>query len=129
MLLRVTRERVPEPSSRAWPAVPVEVVIVMGAVVFVVLVSLPGVLGLQVGAALVAFSLTIGVFAGIGYHVVLGRALPHRPARWWWNPTAHHGALAPEGRRRVMPWFVVGAAGFGGSMLGCATFLSAALRL
>jgi hypothetical protein len=29
----------------------------------------------------------------------------------------------------VMPWFVVGAAGFVGSLLGCAAFVSALVRL
>ncbi len=107
-----------------------ELLIVMACIVTVVLVSLPARFGLQLAAALIAGSFVIGLFAGVGYHIALYRALAPRPPRlWWWSPTHMHERLSDAQRRRVIPWFVVGASGFCGSMLGAAAFLSAALRL
>ncbi|MBC8071521.1 MAG: hypothetical protein IAG13_24550 [Deltaproteobacteria bacterium] len=114
------------PSGRFAP----ELLIVLACVVMLVLVSLPAMFGLQLSLAIIAVSFAIGLVAGIGYHVALWKALaPVRPRLWWWSPTHMHARLDRAQRRRVIPWFVVGASGFCGSMLGATAFLSAALRL
>jgi len=106
-----------------------EIVVVLLCVGALVVLSLPPLVGLPFGIAVVVSSFVIGTIAGIGYHVVLHRALAPLPPRWWWNPTTLHARLDAAQRRRVIPWFVVGASGFVGSLLGCAAFLSAVLRL
>jgi hypothetical protein len=106
-----------------------ELGIVVGCLAMLAAVSLPPGLGLRLGAATTVVSLALGVVAGFVYHVRLHRELAPLPARWWWSPTALHGRLAQAQRARVIPWFVAGAAGFVGSLLGCAIFLSAALRV
>ena len=106
-----------------------ELLIVLACVVTLVLVSLPARLGIQLAALVIAASFLVGLIAGIGYHIALYRALAPMPKRWWWSPTHAHVRLCDAQRRRVIPWFVVGASGFCGSILGAAAFLSAALRL
>ena len=107
-----------------------ELLIVSACVLTVGMVSLPAQLGLQLAAVLIAASFVIGLCAGVGYHIALYRALaPSPPRLWWWSPTHMHERLTHAQRRRVIPWFVVGASGFCGAMLGAAAFLSAALRL
>lgn len=104
--------------------------LVVGACLGVVaLLALPPLIGIQFAVACVVVCFVVGAIAGLGYHVVLHRTLAPLPRGWWWSPTRLHGRLSPDQRRRVMPWFVVGAAGFVGSLLGCAAFLSALLRL
>ena len=112
--------------SRPWSP---ELFVVGGCVGVAVLLGLPPLLGIRVAVAFVIASFAIGLMAGLGYHVMLHRTLSPLPRGWWWNPTRLHERLADEARARVMPWFVVGAAGFVGSLLGCAAFLSAMLRL
>ncbi len=106
-----------------------ELLLVMGCVVTVALWSLPPMLGVWVGAALSAGSLVGGALAGVVYHVRLHRALAPMPRGWLWDPTRQHHRLAPVQRDRVMPWFLAGAIGFAGAMIGAVAFLSAALRL
>lgn len=106
-----------------------ELIVVVGCVAALVLLSLPPLVGVPFGIGVVVVSFVVGTAAGIGYHVVLHRVLAPLPPRWWWNPTALHARLDTAQRRRVIPWFVVGASGFVGSLLGCAAFLSAVLRL
>jgi hypothetical protein len=106
-----------------------ELLVVGGCLGVAVLLGLPPLLGIRVAVGFVVVSFLVGAIAGLGYHVVLHRTLSPLPPGWWWSPTRLHGRLGPAERRRVMPWFVVGAAGFVGSLLGCAAFLSALLRL
>lgn len=106
-----------------------ELLVVGGCLGVVALFALPPVLGIQVAVGCVAICFVVGAVAGLGYHVVLHRALAPLPRGWWWSPTRLHERLDSDQRRRVMPWFVVGAAGFVGSLLGCAAFLSALVRL
>lgn len=112
--------------ARVWSP---ELLLVVGCVAVAVLLGMPPMLGIRVAVAFVVLSFLVGVVAGLGYHVMLHRTLAPLPRGWWWNPTRLHERLDDEGRRRVMPWFVVGAAGFVGSLLGCAAFLSSVLRL
>lgn len=102
---------------------------VLGCIGVAVLLGLPPMLGIRVAVLFVVVSFVVGVVAGLGYHVMLHRALAPLPRGWWWNPTRLHERLADDARPRIIPWFVVGAAGFVGSLLGCAAFLSALLRL
>jgi hypothetical protein len=106
-----------------------ELVVVAALVAVALLLAMPPLVGIRIAVVLVVASFGIGTIAGIGYHVVLHRTLAPLPPRWWWSPTSLHARLDPGQRRRVIPWFVVGAAGFVGSLLGCAAFLSAVLRL
>lgn len=116
--------------ARLTERVSPELLVVLACALTVMMVSLPAQLGLQLAAVLIAGSFVIGLFAGIGYHITLYRALQPTPPRlWWWSPTHMHERLSDAQRRRVIPWFVVGASGFCGAMLGAAAFLSAALRL
>ncbi len=106
-----------------------EVLVVAGCLVTLVLCALPPLLGIWVGAALAGGSLVFGMLAGLAYHVRLYGALAPMARGWWWNPTRQHVRLDRGQRRQVMPWFLAGALGFVGAMVGCLGFLSAALRL
>jgi hypothetical protein len=93
------------------------------------LVHTPLALLATLGVGLVAGGLLFGVPAGVVYHVALARALAGRlPARWWLSPTGLHPHLDAEGRRRVMPWFALGALGTGLALLGCLCVAVAAWR-
>jgi hypothetical protein len=106
-----------------------EVWIALACASVLVLWALPPLPGVWIAAAVTVVSLTGGAMAGVVYHLRLRDAVVDLPHRWWWNPTAHHGRLDARGRRRVMPWFVMGAAGCGLAIAGAIGFLSAALRL
>lgn len=106
--------------------------LLVGALAAVSLVRLvPGDTVLVCGAALVALGMLLGVPAGVLYHVALHRALRPRgalPARWWVAPLELHPRLEALDRRRVMPWFWLGAAGFLVTCLGCALVAIGAFR-
>lgn len=73
-----------------------------------------------------------GVPAGAYYHVKLYRCLAAKgtvPSGFLWHPARYHGLLLPSERRLVMPWFVIGGAGFGLIMLGCVIFMLGFLRV
>ncbi len=62
-----------------------------------------------------ALGVLFSLLTGILYHGALWRTLGRRGAlrpRWWWAPTSYHGALGPQERRQVMPWFYAGATSF-----------------
>jgi hypothetical protein len=87
---------------------------------------------LSIGAVVLAVGLIVGVAAGVVYHVALYRALsPLGVLRtgWWWRPTSLHGQLTPAQRRRVIPWFSAGAAGFFVALAGCAVVLVAIVAM
>lgn len=106
-----------------------EVWIALACALVLVLWALPPLPGVWIAAAVTISSLVGGALAGLVYHLRLRAAVPELPRGWWWNPTAHHRRLDAGGRRRVMPWFVTGAAGCGLAIAGAIGFLSAALRL
>ena len=85
---------------------------------------------LAVGAlALMAVGLVLGLPTGLYYHVLLRRELTAHgpaPAGWYWRPQKHHSELAPPARRRLMPWFWLGALGF---LLICTGFCFAVTAL
>ena len=87
---------------------------------------------LLAGAGVLALGLVAGVGAGVVYHLALYRELSPRGtlgSGWWWRPTSFHPQLTLPMRRRVMPWFSVGAAGFFVALAGCAIVLAAILAL
>ena len=93
------------------------------------LLSWQSIFGLGVG--LVILGMSVGVPAGLGYHVQLHRALSPRgalPPRWWLRPDRFHRALLPAEVPPVMRWFRVGAAGFVVAVIGCAVVLLSAVR-
>jgi hypothetical protein len=75
------------------------------------------------GAVVTGVGLLFGVGTGLCYHILLAKALlaakAHTP-RWWLRPVSHHERLDEAGRRRVMPWFYAGAAGFVVTVAGLA---------
>ena len=76
--------------------------------------------------ALIAGGLAVGLPAGLGYHILLARALKaanRDMTRWWIRPTGFHDGLSPTALRRIKPWFRVGAAGFLVAMAGCGFLL------
>jgi len=82
---------------------------------------------LQVVAAfalsLMAVGFLLGVPSGLAYHWVLRRELLRvgsLPPGWYWHPQHHHGGLSPNAIKRLRPWFLVGAGGFGLIILGFA---------
>ena len=102
----------------------VESLIVLALVVGVVLVAVvPWAWMLLAGAATTAVGLAFGVATGLWYHVALARTLSPVNAltpRWWLQPVPLHAKLDADGRRRVLPWFYAGAAGFFVTVVGMA---------
>jgi hypothetical protein len=134
-LLRVAPRR-PDGFGIDFPAM-VEIAAAFGVALVLLLVAAGGDyphadLLLYAGAGVLAVGLTVGVAAGGVYHVALFRALsPHGTLRpgWWWRPTSLHERLSPALRRRVMPWFYAGAAGFFVALAGCALVLVAIVTM
>jgi hypothetical protein len=78
---------------------------------------------LVAGAVTTGAGLAFGVATGLWYHIALARALLAVRAltpRWWLRPVSLHERLDAAGRRRVMPWFRAGAAGFAVTVAGMA---------
>lgn len=89
----------------------------------------PPMTAVALGIAGAAIGVLGGVVFGIMYHVHLHRALRGElPARWWWNPTAHHPRLRPEQFRAMRPWFLGGVASFLACVLGFVFVASALLK-
>jgi len=83
-------------------------------------------IGLAIGA--MALGVFAGIPAGLYYHVTLRRELVRLgklEQRWWWRPHDYHQHLDAAARRRVMPWWFVGAGGFAVIVLGFALTLLA----
>ena len=88
----------------------------VGSAVMVALV--PWTALFAVGLWSTAAGLALGVPTGFWYHIALVRSLRPAPPKWWLRPVSFHGRLDAAGRRRVMPWFYAGAAGFVITVLG-----------
>jgi hypothetical protein len=108
----------------------------------IVLVLVMGVVGvatvpwswlLVAGAVTTGAGLAFGVATGFWYHVALAQALAPLKAltpRWWLRPVPLHARLDEAGRRRVLPWFYAGAAGFFVTVVGIALIaLSVAVEI
>jgi hypothetical protein len=75
------------------------------------------------GIGLIALGMLVGVPAGVFYHLVLWRVLRPRQTlglAFWLHPLRFHATLTDSERRRIMPWMVLGAAGFVAAIVGCA---------
>ena len=87
---------------------------------------------LSAGFVCAALGMLFGAPAGLRYHARLREALlrrPPLPRRWWLHPTQYHPDLEPSERKRVFPWFYLGAAGFMLTLLGALLAMLAVLRL
>lgn len=103
-----------------------ELLIVLGLVVGFAATAIVAWTSLLLAGALVTGAgLAFGLPAALWYHIVLARALLAAKAlgpRWWLQPVAQHARLDEAGRRRVMPWFHAGGAGFVVTVIGLALF-------
>jgi hypothetical protein len=99
---------------------------------YLLLLALPGVeWQLAIGCALALTGLLGGGSAGIVYHWRLRRALLRLGKNthgWVWTPVSRHSVLDERGRREVLPYFRVGAAGFMVCLAGIGVFTVALLR-
>jgi hypothetical protein len=87
---------------------------------------------MSAGGGVAVLGLTLGVAAGIGYHVALYRALGplgKLRAGWLWRPTGHHALLTAAQRRAVMPWFYAGVTTMVMALSGCALILAGILTM
>jgi hypothetical protein len=84
--------------------------------VYLLLLAVPTIeLQVVLGTIAALVGLVGGGGAGIVYHLVLREALlpSKRGTRGWlWSPVSRHADLDEPARRRVLPWFRAGAAGF-----------------
>lgn len=84
------------------------------------------------GVAVIAVGLTLGLPAGVGYHVAMHRGLAdsrvHAP-NWWWSPVRYHTQLDAASRKRVQPWFIAGVLGATLALAGCALLVVCLFRL
>ncbi len=100
---------------------------------YLLLLALPGV-GLQLlaGGLLTAIGLVGGGSVGAVYHLALRRELLRLGVSthdWIWSPVARHPLLDEPARRRVLPWFRVGAALFFVCLAGMGMVAVAVLRM
>ncbi|HET9488837.1 MAG TPA: hypothetical protein VFR64_03630 [Methylomirabilota bacterium] len=99
-----------------------ELLIVLGLVVCLVAATLVAWTSLLAAGTLVTGAgLLFGLPAALGYHIVLARGLGAVNAlepRWWLRPASLHARLDEAGRRRVLPWFYIGGAGFVVTVIG-----------
>jgi len=99
---------------------------------YLLLLALPGLeLQIMAGTLMILVGLVGGGGAGIIYHLALRDALVRLRADtrgWLWSPVARHRELDEQGRRRVLPWFRLGAAGFVVCVAGIGMLAVAILR-
>jgi hypothetical protein len=96
-----------------------------------VVTLLPWTAVFAVGMWLIVLGMTLGVPAGLWYHVVLHRMLGTRGALgsgWWWHPQSYHDRLGVAERPRVIRWFRLGAVGFVLAVTGCILVAVGGLR-
>jgi hypothetical protein len=100
---------------------------------YLLLLALPGVeLQVVIGSVLVLMGLFGGGSAGVVYHWLLRRTLlrlGEGTRGWVWAPVSRHALLDDRGRREVLPWFRVGAAGFFVCLAGIGVVAVALLRV
>lgn len=93
-----------------------EVAIAVLVFLYLLVLALPGIeWQFAIGTIAALVGLVGGGGAGIVYHLALHAALlrlEQGTRGWLWSPVSRHGGLDDAGRRAVLPWFRVGAAGF-----------------
>jgi hypothetical protein len=109
-----------------------EAAVACALLLYLLLLALPG-LDLQItaGTLMTLVGLVGGGGAGIVYHLALRDALVRLRADtrgWLWSPVSHHRELDELGRRKVLPWFRLGAAGFFLCLAGIGMISVAVLR-
>jgi hypothetical protein len=111
----------------------IEAFVVLGLLAYLCLLAVPGpILQLLLGALLALVGLVGGGGAGIVYHLALRRSLVRLGAEvrgWLWSPVSRHQLLDEQGRREVLPWFHVGAAGFFVCLAGIGMMVAALLKV
>lgn len=83
---------------------------------------LGGILLLTIGVAFIIAGLSIGVPAGVYYHILLFRRkglLEEGLKGWWISPQRYHRYLPEKDRKLLNRWFWIGAAFFNMAMIGC----------
>lgn len=109
-----------------------EAALAVALLFYLLLLALPSIeLQFLAGGLLTFLGLVGGGGAGIVYHVALRRALARVGAStrgWVWSPVARHPLLDDRGRRRVLPWFRVGATGFFLCLAGIGMVVVAVVR-
>ena len=109
-----------------------EAMVVVGLLVYLCLLAVPGpLLQLLLGALIALVGLVGGGGAGIVYHLTLRQALIRQSLQvrgWLWSPVSRHRLLDEQGRREVLPWFRVGAAGFFVCLAGIGMMVAAVLK-
>jgi len=99
---------------------------------YLLMLALPGIeWQFLVGGVLTFAGLVGGGGAGIVYHLALRKALVRLEAStagWLWSPVSRHSLLDEIGRKRVLPWFRIGAAGFFLCLAGIGMVAVAILR-
>jgi hypothetical protein len=109
-----------------------EAAVACALLLYLLLLALPGIdLQFLAGGILTLAGLVGGGGAGIVYHIALRNALVRLGAStrgWLWSPVSHHRLLDERGRKQVLPWFRVGAAGFFLCLAGIGMVAAAILR-
>jgi hypothetical protein len=110
----------------------IEALVVVGLLAYLCLLAVPGpILQLLIGAIVALVGLVGGGGAGIVYHLILRQSLIRQSLQvrgWLWSPVSRHHLLDEQGRREVLPWFRVGAAGFFVCLAGIGMVLAALLQ-
>ena len=94
--------------------------------------ALPVMTLIWTGALTIIAGMTLGLPAGVGYHLAMHRGLASagiRAPKWWWSPVRYHGQLDARSRSSVMPWFVAGVLGATLAFVGCAILVVCLFRL
>ncbi|MCB9555348.1 MAG: hypothetical protein H6707_04540 [Deltaproteobacteria bacterium] len=89
--------------------------ILLGLVATAALFAIGGSRLFVAGCLVTAVGAAVGIPAGAYYHLLLYRVLRRQgplPASWIWRPLRLHERLPERGRRRVLFWCYLGAAGF-----------------
>lgn len=109
-----------------------ELAVALALLLYLLLLALPGIeLQFLAGGILTFAGLVGGGGAGIVYHLALRDALVRLGAGtrgWLWSPVSRHRLLDDRGKRQVLPWFRLGAAGFFVCLAGIGMVAVAILR-
>jgi hypothetical protein len=99
---------------------------------YLLLLAMPGIAWQFVlGSLAASLGLIGGGAAGLIYHLALHKALLRLKGHtrgWLWSPVSRHADLDEIGRRAVLPWFRLGAAGFVLCLAGIGLLAVAVLR-